>query len=565
VFVSLLTAAVYANAFRAGFTFDDEFQIRTNPAVMNGVDMIGILASPLYDGTVYRPLTTFTFAVQQALWPDQPTPCHALNVILHVAVTLLVGAVAQELTRKRSAGLLAALVFGLHPVHTEAVTSLVGRAEELAALGALGAMWSYARAGRAHGRIARMAWYTSSVASFALGLLSKESALTILPLLLALPVALDNEPLFRALGKVFRQATWLPYIACAAAFLWMRSAALSTITPEPVFPLNNILSIVPASIRIISALGVWFDGISQLLAPIVLSADYSHAQVPVLTSWFAPRSLAGAVLLIGPLVAAVFASRRVALLLVFPVVTSMVTANLLFAIGTIRGERLMYLPSAGWAMLFGLLLQRIGEHPRNRRIAAAVAGVWLCLLGVRTWVRNEDWRNDFTLHASTVRTSPLSSKAHYNYAIALKQSGDSAGALRHMLRSLELYPWAYGASNGIGRLFEPVDPQRAEGWFERTIRIEPSYLEGYANLCRIRLEMARYEEAIRACRAGLRHDPTHVEMLKGLAAGLLGRGDQRAGLWVLRLALALRPGEESLRQAVTALEAQVSSPRGGAS
>src|SRR3990172_8125874 len=132
----------YANALTAGFTLDDEAVIRQNAIVTNGVDPIGVLATPLSPGDLYRPLTVLTFAINEVLAPGAALPCHAVNLGLHAVVTLLVFVVARRLFGAARLAFVAASLFAVHPIHTEAVTSLVGRAELLAALLGLTAILS---------------------------------------------------------------------------------------------------------------------------------------------------------------------------------------------------------------------------------------------------------------------------------------------------------------------------------------------------------------------------------------------------------------------------------------
>src|SRR5207237_6057979 len=88
---------------------------------------------------VYRPVTTLTFAVDHALHGVRPLGYHLLNVLLHAAVAVLAAVVGRRVTGDGAIAFVTALLFATHPVHTEAVTSVVGRAEVLAALFGLAA------------------------------------------------------------------------------------------------------------------------------------------------------------------------------------------------------------------------------------------------------------------------------------------------------------------------------------------------------------------------------------------------------------------------------------------
>jgi hypothetical protein len=132
--LALLALLPYLNAMADGFTLDDEPSIRNNPAVTRGIDLLGILSSPLPPlNTVYRPLTVLTYALNEAVAPANAPLFHAVNVILHTGVTVLAFWIALWLFESQRLAMIAAALFAIHPIHTEAVTSIVGRAELLVA------------------------------------------------------------------------------------------------------------------------------------------------------------------------------------------------------------------------------------------------------------------------------------------------------------------------------------------------------------------------------------------------------------------------------------------------
>src|SRR6266850_283910 len=152
--VALLALAFgcYARALHGPLLYDDLNAIVVNQLVSD-LDVAGIFTTPSWwwggQGHVaaYRPLTTLTFAVQYALSGTEPFGYHLVNALLHGAVCLTLAVLLGRLTDNPRLGWLAGLLFAAHPVHTEAVASVVGRAEEMAALFALGA-WLLVLEGR---------------------------------------------------------------------------------------------------------------------------------------------------------------------------------------------------------------------------------------------------------------------------------------------------------------------------------------------------------------------------------------------------------------------------------
>ena len=168
-----IVSLAYVNTLSNQFTMDDELYIQQNPQVTHFT--WPALLAPNHITNVFRPLTFATLALNWKLQGAHPWGFHLLNLLLHAAVTLLLyallSALLEEITHGKTIAFLAALLFAVHPIHTEAVTSIAGRPELLAA-GFLLAAWLL------HLRDQPI----PALLCFALALLSKESAAAFLPL-----------------------------------------------------------------------------------------------------------------------------------------------------------------------------------------------------------------------------------------------------------------------------------------------------------------------------------------------------------------------------------------------
>ena len=598
--LALLAVLPYGNALHNGFTLDDEPDILKNVAVTGGIDLTGILSSSLF-GILYRPLTIFTFALNYALTPGQATSFHAVNILLHCGVTLLVFALGVQLFESRRLAAIAAALFAVHPVHTEAVTNVVGRAELLAAFFGLGTLISAARAEGAATRWRRAAWQWLALASFCLALLSKESALTVLPLMALLRITYRGESLRTGLKRELCNPDWVAYGLCIGLFLVVRGYVIAA-APEPYrpTPLDNVLAFVPWSVRVRTALGVLWDYFGLLNVPLVLAADYSYPQVPLVQSWFSPRCLAGLALVTlacaaswlqrantstGPVrrrlrhlrctdpecgatggsLCSVGGERPgrtdagqhspLAFAILFPLVALGLTANLLFPIGTVKAERLLYLPSVGWVLVVAFACEQLLRQPRYRAVARGALLITLVLFAVRTWTRNADWTDNLTLYRSMARTAPDSAKARYNFGVALQKQGAHEAAIVQFRQALALYPWAEGAALGIGySLRNSGSVDAAVPWYEKALEIAPALSEAHADLCSAHLSEGRLDAAAIACRNGLRYDPTDANLLKGLGLSLVASGAIDEGIEVLRRSMALNPSDDGLRMYIAQLQ-----------
>jgi protein O-mannosyl-transferase len=546
---------------QAGFTLDDEPDIERNPAVQNGVDLLEIFASPMPPGDLYRPVTVLTFALNERLAPRGAFAYHAANIMLHAGVTVLVFMLALRLFGIVQVAQIAAVLFALHPVHTEAVTSLVGRAELLAALFGLAAILSMDQADSTLPGPARVASHMLALICFMLALFSKESAVVILPLLLLFRIARRGESLAAGLPIELRSLDWLPFALCTAVYLLFRFWTTGGMLVHSATPLDNVLAFVPSSVRIRSALGVLWDYFGLLSFPLILSADYSYNEVPIVDSWTDPRFLAGGALVVAAVCVAVRDRRpAVTFAVAFPFIALSLTSNVLFPIGTIKAERLLYLPSVGWALLVAFSLDWLMRVPRYRLISIGLLPILIGFFAARTWARNWDWLDNATLYRSIARSAPNSAKSHLNLGVLLQREKADAAAIGHYQRALEIYPYAnrqrVDPALGIGNVFHNEGRlERAIYWYKKALEIAPAFDDAHANLCETLLIMSRFDEACVACRRGLRYEPADANLLKLLGESLVGSGKVEEGSAVLHRSLALNDRDEELRDYLARLGA----------
>jgi hypothetical protein len=323
--------------------------------------------------------------------------------------------VAQRLVRKFWPSVFIAALWAVHPVLTESVTNIVGRADLLAGMSVLGGFLIYLRSKENKGW-RRLAWLGGLLVTTTAGVFSKESAVTVIGV-----IALYELTWWRERGKSRDVvggtiATLLPI----AALLYQRSVVLAASSGVVLPFVDNPLVGSGFWVGRLTALRVMAHYLALILWPTRLSSDYSYAQIPLITGapadWIAWLAVCG----IGTVL--ILQYRRQPALFFFGLFafgTFLPTSNLLFPIGTIMAERLLYLPAYGLIACLVLAVYGIGERTQRRVFAPAVLILAMLGCSVRTWKRNPDWQNNLTLAESTVRASPRSFKAHMLLARAL--------------------------------------------------------------------------------------------------------------------------------------------------
>ncbi len=554
--VAALAALCHANTLGGALVMDDVPTILENDWVVRG-DLLGILTKPSWWGPhtsvkAWRPLTTLSFALDWAVHGAHPLGYHLVNVGLHVGVALLVLAVFARLGA-RAVAVGAALLFAVHPIHTEAVASVVGRAELLAAAGVLSAWACFLLADAARDRAGSQhpgaAWEAAGMIAFFLGLLAKENAITLVPVLL-LADALASPPG----GTV---ATWRRHggryaalIAVAALYLALRTVVVGGLGSE-VPALDNPLVTLPVTQRWLTAVGVVGLYAERLLLPLRLSADYSAWQIPPVTSVLDPRFLAGvAVLTLVPALAWRYRRRvpLIALGLGFMAITFALISNLLFLVGTLMAERWLYLPSAGFcvagAAACTLVAPGLAATPaRVPRGLAIAAAVLLVAAGARTWNRSRVWATPESFFTAMVRDAPGSSRAHSAFADVLADRGQLQEALAEYERALAIEPKNWQAEYNLGNArLKLGDVDGAVAAYERALAVEPTFSKAVINLGAAESRRGNFAKAIATLRRALILEPDLPSLHVSLANVLAAAGDRPGARVEFETALTLAPG-----------------------
>ncbi|MCH7475164.1 MAG: hypothetical protein IIA27_10865, partial [Gemmatimonadetes bacterium] len=225
-----LAVAAYVMSMGYGFTHDDISIITQQPQLVVLSNWKDILVATWWPDALYRPVTRISFAIDWTVGGGHPQFLHVVNVALHAAVTALVFLLVRVPLGTVGAGVAAAL-FAAHPVHVEAVASVVGRAEILATLFAVAAALLYHWDGVLAD--ARDEGWRRYVASFGtltclvLGVASKESALAIPGILIIVDWLDGSRNETPVATRVARHAVlWFGSVALSVLWLGFRAAVI---------------------------------------------------------------------------------------------------------------------------------------------------------------------------------------------------------------------------------------------------------------------------------------------------------------------------------------------------
>lgn len=430
----MIGTGIYAGAFWGAFQYDDGFAILLNPHL----DRADIFAGHL--DHMVRPVLYATFLLDRALYGHHPAGYHLLNLLLHLSCGLLVYRILSRAVTGESWHIpfWAAVLFLIHPIQTEAVTYISGRASVLMAFFYLVAFLLYVKTSEraSHGMSGRLL-IALAMASLVLSLVSKETAMTF-PLTLLLWDVLIRRLNGSALRATFLSAHlpfWLVVLA-AAMWAWRhpRYSILAQFSLE-VRPLwDNLLSELHA---VTYALRLFF-------VPSQQNFDHDLPTMHFLFQWPLPLDL---VALGGLAALGLIMARRVPLLsfgLGWLFVQLLPTS--LIPRADLLSERNLYLASIGLILavvvLVVLLLQRLKVAVRYAR-TAQVAGYSLAssavlVLSLLTHQRNLLYHDEVSLWSDTVMKSPDKARPHNNLGHAYAMQGDWEEAIEEFRIAVRL-------------------------------------------------------------------------------------------------------------------------------
>jgi protein O-mannosyl-transferase len=473
----LLAGLVYLNALHNPFVYDDYRTVVANQSIDPPIELRRVF---WHDAT--RPIVNASYAVDRAMWGRQPFGFHLTSVLLHALNVALLFVLVRGLTANGSdvAAIAAASLFAVHPMMTEAVGYISGRAEILCAAFFLAALCT----GRRWLTDGGAAWGLSTIVLWIAAIGSKETAGAFPVVLLALDSLTLAGPPAEKRRRLF--SIHLPLIATACAIAIARLVVLHREYPDQVAPK---WSYVPLAL----------DVLRRYLALLVNPTRQTifHA-VDMVNGFGDPRSLL-AMATVAALVILVWRVRRAQPVIAFGLCWTLLvlgpsTMLTVLGQGEPMAEHRVYLASAGFFLAVGGGISVVADYAARRGPAASAAAAGALILVIaafaaETLVRNATWRDPVALWRESVELAPN----HYWPRLALGEALLDAGQRKD-----------------------------AADQFSTAIQLQPAEPRGYVKLAQTLVESGRFDEARTQLARALELDPENeaarrmVTMLQGV-------------------------------------------------
>ncbi len=585
LFIVSLCAVLYANALANPFHMDDHTIIVNNPRVRDFRTTELLTGNYWHLGDtdpLYRPLVMLSYAANWAI-SQQAWAFRLPNLIAHAGVCVLLLALTRRIFRSYRVALVTAAFFAVHPLHTESLNTIVGRADMLVALFMIGGLLAFMADQTAERRRLPILPAAGTLL-YAAALLCKENAVTFVGLVLLLDWWWARRPDGAARGDAARRIRrcYAPIVVVTAGYLILRVSLLGGLTSpagtidrfdNPIAHPADGLSAGDSAIlaRWATPLVTLTKALGLTVLPDRLCFDYSYAAIEPVTRVSDPRLWVGLSLLVFLAVATVVALRRrspAGIALAIAAISYSIVSNFVVVIGTIFAERLLYLPIVGFAMLVGLAVDAALRYQAARRSARSRAvAITSCLLlalagalyGSLTVRRNLDWRSDVALYGAAYEVNPRSCKVLAGMAAKALSDGNLPQALHYCDRSQEVAPTYWPAWRSAGFILrrlaaEAANPAEKQRLLDEALRRYQQALdlgaaadpEAMMGAARLYAQRGGYQRAIAILEQLLVHRPFEATAHHLLARYLLladppARRDPQRALDSVQRAIALRP------------------------
>ena len=513
--IALFGFLLYSNTLSHGYVLDDFSAIKENNIVRQGLHAIPEIFKTSYrqgylsvkDG-LYRPLSLATYAIEWNYFPDKPWLSHFVNVVLYALTGMMLFMMLCKLFTSslpvRQAGLspppagegnkkgevvafITSLLFMAHPLHAEVVANIKSRDEILCFLLVICSCLLVFRYLENNSKIILI----GGVITYFLSLLSKETSITFLALL---PLAIH---FFTSVPLRKNMLITSNFLGTALIYLLIRHSVLQgAMADESVSIADNVLAGAKTfSTHIGTSFYILGLYVQKLIFPHPLSYDYSFMYLPVvpISNVFSILSLLFYTSIGGYAAFILYRSFKqeskdkeqgvsvVAFGILFFLITIFLFSNLVLIIGTSMGDRLMYFPSLGFCIVIATLVAKFlkietintKQITQNSKLIPILAVV--LLFSYKTYSRNADWKDNYTLYSHDVSIVPNSVKAHYYLGLELVKM--VADAEQDPIKKKEWY------EKGISEL-------------EQAVKILPSFSSAFTQMGVAYYRLKNYEKAI---------------------------------------------------------------------
>lgn len=464
--IIFLTFLAYSNIFQNDFVGDD-FVFIVNWQDAHNLSFIPQLftGATAYDTKVgYRPVRSTILTIIYQFSGLNPYGYHLFAIIEHLTITALVFGIVKLITKSKLLSFVSSLLFGLHPIHTEAVTEMITSLDSAGFLFFFASIYTYLKSYSGKKTKNAKMFYRFSILFAGLAFFSNEFTIT-LPVVIGLvDFYFKRKGMSKSeLTLVFKKI--LPYLVILGVYLFIRVGLLQ-IGTKGGFIDNSFY------ITFFVAVLVFIKYIQLLVVPVNLSMN--HEILPGVYSWIDEftnmdklRSLSlsdprvmlgmGGVALLAIIALKTFKkSPLISFSIFWFFITSLPISNLI-PIGTVMQERYIYLASFGYVLLLALGINWLWNLTADKYQKYAICSLLLIIAGfyfIQTYRRNMDFKDQVTFSSVTASQIPNNIIANFTTGVAYQETGQDEKAITYYKKTIQLQPFLINSYIKLAEIYQ---------------------------------------------------------------------------------------------------------------
>ncbi|MBI2011733.1 tetratricopeptide repeat protein [Candidatus Daviesbacteria bacterium] len=484
--IAFLTFLSYSNIFQNEFVIDDrtfflEWEMLQDlgnlPKLFTAE---GLPANTSHIG--YRPVRTSLMAFAYQFFGEHPFGYHLLSILIHLANTLFFYLIVKNISKLRFLPFITALLFALHPIHTEAVTFITASFDSMGITFLLGSFLLYLKYTLKKSTI----FLFFSIFFSTLAFFTYEATLILPFLIITYDLLFRKKELSKFLSKT--SLIYLGYFVPLLIYLYVRLFLVHITTRNSALGDNGYFTFLVMIKAFIKYIYLLIFPLNLSLEPRVEGGIYAHIERADLNRILANQSFFDVnnlfyLLVIVSLIFLVFRFYRSLPLISFSLTWFFLTflpfANILQT-GVIMQERYIYLASFAFClMLAWLFITFLNRYKKNKLINTFLLIVLTTMLLSYVWkvhARNKDWRDDIALNKSISDSSPYNYLQHYNLGVRYSQKGLYNEASRAYLKSISANPNFWAAHFNLGNTYTTLGfKEKAIEEYKKAFELNPTY------------------------------------------------------------------------------------------
>lgn len=495
VFLVLIGFSLYLNTLNNPLFWDDYDGILHNLYIQNWAYWPKFFTENLVAGAgflsdYWRPMILIVFSTAWHLWRDNPLGYHLINIVLHISNAILLFFILKKIFKKDGLSFLIALIFLIHPVQTEAIAYVSGIGDPLSVFFIFLSSFFFIK----FLEKAKAKFLMLSTIFFVLALMSKETAI-ITPLILFLVgfCYFDEQPIKKKIQKILIYL--IPLIIIAMIYFGLRLTILNFKNTLNLYNEENFFT-KRLDIRILTFFKTLPFYFNFMFLPLDL---HMERQIEI------PKSILDPMVLLGIFITSILTFFLIEYFdkdyifsfgILWFFITIFPMSNILIPVSGLIYEHWLYLPLIGiFLSLFWILIKLVKTY-QLEKISIIILIIFLTFLGLRTVIRNFDWRDPVSFYQQIIQHNPKSYRIWNNLGIEAEKQGKIELAKKAYEQATVLDSNNPVAFHNLGVVFlRENNLEKAEFYFKTAIEKDEKFFYSYLLLSKLYWDNKQLDKA----------------------------------------------------------------------